>query len=265
MPESTQNTKGVDLPVGFETVPEEDFQAREALTTARVKMLLKTSWFGTMATRLPLVNADAWLNTAATDGKYFYYNSKFINMLKPGELIFLFGHEVLHNVYDHLGRSKQNKHNPMLSNIAADYCVNRDLRDNRIGTFITTVPALYDRKYDGKSMEEVYDSLYENADKIDIEDLVNKLLDKHLDGEEGEGGGKPEEDANGNLVSKSRPKYTQEQKQEIRDKIKESLLQSAAGASAGEMPAGVKRIIKDLTEPKMTWQELLNMSIQSTI
>jgi predicted metal-dependent peptidase len=127
MPKSTQNTKGIDLPVGFETVPEEDFQAREALTTARVKMLLKTSWFGTMATRLPLVNADAWLNTAATDGKYFYYNSKFINMLKPGELIFLFGHEVLHNVYDHLGRSKQNKHNPMLSNIAADYCVNRDL------------------------------------------------------------------------------------------------------------------------------------------
>ena len=44
---------------------------REALTTAPVKMLLKTSWFGTMATRLPLVNADAWLATAATDGKYF--------------------------------------------------------------------------------------------------------------------------------------------------------------------------------------------------
>jgi predicted metal-dependent peptidase len=267
MPKSTENTKNIDLPVGFETVPEEDFQAREALTTARVKMLLKTSWFGTMATRLPLVNSDAWLSTAATDGKYFYYNSKFINMLKPGELIFLFGHEVLHNVYDHLGRSKQNKHNPMLSNIAADYCVNRDLKDNRIGTFITTVPALYDRKYDGMSMEEVYDMLYENADKINIDDLVEQLLDEHLDGEDdGQGdGGKPEEDANGNLVSKSKPKYTKEQKQEIRDNIKESLLQSAAGASAGEMPAGVKRIIKDLTEPKMPWQELLNMSIQSTL
>jgi predicted metal-dependent peptidase len=264
MDKGTANTKNIDLPVGFETVKEEDLQAREALTTARVKMLLKTSWFGTMATRLPLVNADAWLPTAATDGKYFYYNSKFINMLRPGELIFLFGHEVLHNVYEHLGRSKQNKHNPTLANIAADYCVNRDLKENRIGTFITTVPALYDYKYDGMSMEEVYDSLYENADKIDIEDLVNKLLDEHLDGEEGEGGGKPEEDANGNLVSKSRPKYTKEQKQEIRDQIKESLLQSAAGAGAGEIPAGVKRIIKDLTEPKMPWQELLNMSIQST-
>jgi predicted metal-dependent peptidase len=264
MDKGTANTKNIDLPVGFETVKEEDLQAREALTTARVKMLLKTSWFGTMATRLPLVNADAWLPTAATDGKYFYYNSKFINMLRPGELIFLFGHEVLHNVYEHLGRSKQNKHNPTLANIAADYCVNRDLKENRIGTFITTVPALYDYKYDGMSMEEVYDSLYENADKIDLEDLVNKLLDEHLDGEEGEGGGQPEEDANGNLVSKSRPKYTKEQKQEIRDQIKESLLQSAAGAGAGEIPAGVKRIIKDLTEPKMPWQELLNMSIQST-
>ena len=267
MPESTANTKAIKLPVGFETDPKEDHDAREALTTARVKMLLKTSWFGTMATRLPLVNADAWLATAATDGKYFYYNSKFILMLKPGEHIFLFGHEVLHNVYEHLGRSKQNKHNPKLSNIAADYCVNRDLKDNRIDTFITTVPALYDRKYNGYSMEEVYDELYENAEKIDIEKLVDQLLDEHLDDEGDNTGssGQPEEDENGNLVSKSKPKYTKEQRQQIRDNIKESLLQSAAGASAGEMPAGVKRIIKDLTEPKMPWQELLNMSIQSTL
>ena len=142
---------------------------------------------------------------ALTDGKYFYYNSKFINMLRPGEHILLFGHEVLHNVYEHLGRSKQNKHNPTLANIAADYCVNRDLKINRIGTFITTVPALYDPKYDGYSMEEVYDELYENADKIDLEDLVDQLLDEHLDSEEGgKGGGKPIEDENGNPVSKSK-------------------------------------------------------------
>ena len=269
-PRGTENTKDIKLPVGFETDQREDAEAREALTTARVKMLLKTSWFGTMATRLPLVNADAWLATAATDGKYFYYNSKFILMLKPGELIFLFGHEVLHNVYDHLGRSKFNKHNPTLSNIAADFCVNRDLKEQRIGTFITTVPALYDRKYDGMSYEEVYDDLFENAEKINLEELVDQLLDEHLD-EEGDsaGGGdsnsEPQEDENGNLVSKSKPSYTKEQRQEIRDQIKESLLQSAAGASAGEMPAGVKRIIKDLTEPKMPWTELLNMSIQSTL
>ena len=122
MSKGTANTKDIKLPVGFETDKKEDLEARERLTTARVKMLLQTSWFGTMATRLPLVNADAWLPTAATDGRYFYYNSKFILMLRPLELIFLFGHEVLHNVYDHLGRSKDNKHNPQLANIAADNC-----------------------------------------------------------------------------------------------------------------------------------------------
>ncbi len=264
MSKGTANTKDIKLPVGFETDKKEDLEARERLTTARVKMLLQTSWFGTMATRLPLVNADAWLPTAATDGRYFYYNSKFILMLRPLELIFLFGHEVLHNVYDHLGRSKDNKHNPQLANIAADYCVNRDLKLNKIGEMITTVPALYDPKYDGWSFEEVYDYLYSNADKIDIDDLVDKLLDEHLNDESGKGNTKPVEDENGNLVSKSRPSYSEEEKKKIRDEIKESVIQSAGGG-AGHLPEGVQRIIKDLTEPKMDWRELLNMSIQSTV
>lgn len=76
MPNTTANKKDIpQLPVGFETVPAEDYEAREKLTTARVALLMKAPWFGNMATRLPLVNADEWLPTAATDGRYFYYNS----------------------------------------------------------------------------------------------------------------------------------------------------------------------------------------------
>ena len=153
MTTTTVNKKDIQIPVGFETDPYEDEEAREALTTARVGLLLKAAWFGSMATRLPLVNADAWLPTAATDGRYFYYNSKFILMLRGKELEFLFGHEVLHNVYEHLGRCKDNLHDPQLGNIAADYAVNRDLVEARIGEMITTVPCLYDRKYKGKSYE----------------------------------------------------------------------------------------------------------------
>ena len=41
---------------------------------------------------------------------------------------------------------------------------------------------------------------------------------------------------------------------------------SAAQASdAGNIPAGVKRIIQNLTEPKMDWRELLRMQMESTI
>ena len=266
MTTTKQSKKDVDIPVGFETVPEEDAQAREKLTTARVALLLKATFFGTMATRLPLVNADAWCPTAATDGRYFYYNSKFINMLREKELEFLFGHEVLHNVYDHIAATKLLKRNPTLSNIAQDYIINRDLVINNIGELITTVSALYDRKFDGWSSDEVYDHLYENAEKIDIDQLADMLVDEHLDDQEGEGsGGQPEEDENGNLKSKARPKYSEEERKKIKDEIKESLINSAKQSGSGNMPAGVKRIVQELTEPKMDWRELLAMTIESTV
>ena len=273
MSTTTANKKDIpQIPVGFETIPAEDAEAREKLTTARVGLLLKASWFGSMATRLPLVNSDAWLPTAATDGRYFYYNSKFINMLKVKECEFLFGHEVLHNVYEHLGRSNDNKHNPQIANIAADYAVNSDLIHARIGTQMTTVPTLYDHKYKGWAMEEIYDYIVDNAEKIDIEDLVDQLLDEHLDGEDSNGSGdgnddgKPTEGKGGNLESKSKPKYNEEDRKKIRDEIKDALINSAKTCeNAGELPGGVQRIIKDLTEPKMDWRDLIAQSIESTI
>ena len=127
---TTANSK-VDLPVGFETDKAEDDLAREKLTTARIRLLFREPFFGNLATRLELVNADSWLPTAATDMKRFYYNSKFVNMLDPGHLEFLFGHEVLHCVYDHLGRT--GKRDPRLANIAADFVVNADLVHHKIG------------------------------------------------------------------------------------------------------------------------------------
>jgi len=72
-----------------------DREVREQLITARVGMLLRASFFGNLATRMKLVNADEWLTTAATDGRNFYYNSRFIKMLCPREIEFLFGHEIL--------------------------------------------------------------------------------------------------------------------------------------------------------------------------
>ena len=70
-----------------------DGLARDKLITARVALLLKHSFFGNMASRLRLVNADEWCSTAATDGRNFYYCSKFINSLTVKNLEFLFGHE----------------------------------------------------------------------------------------------------------------------------------------------------------------------------
>jgi predicted metal-dependent peptidase len=242
--------------------PKLDREVREKLITARVGLLLRASFFGNLATRLKLVNADEWCPTAATDGRNFYYNSRFIDMLRPKEVEFLFGHEVLHCVYDHFGRRGDRDH--QLFNVANDFAVNGDLKKHRVGEFITSVPCLYDSKYEGMSSEEIYDDLYKNAEKINMSDLIDKLLDDHLDGDGN--GGDDEEDEDGKKNGKGRPKMSAEERQKIKDEIKEAVLAAAAASDgAGNLPAGVKRLIQDMTAPKMNWRELLRMQLESTI
>ena len=236
-----------------------DRKVREKLITARVGLLLKASFFGNLATRLKLVNADEWCGTAATDGRHFYYNSRFIEMLRPKEIEFLFGHEVLHCVYDHFGR--RNERDPQIWNIANDYCVNADLVEHKVGEKITSVPCLFDPKYKGLSSEEVYDDIMKNVKKISLDELLNQMLDEHLDGEgDGEGNG------DGDNKGKGRPRLSEEEKRQIRDEIKEAMLAAAQTVDgAGNIPAGVRRMIKELTEPQLNWRELLRMNLESTI
>jgi len=249
------NTLAEKAKVKTVTNPQVDAAARDKLVTARIGLLLKAPFFGNLATRLQLINADEWCGTAATDGRRFYYNSEFINKMPLKQVEFLFGHEVLHVVYDHMGRRESR--DPKIMNIAADYCVNGDLMEQRVGEKIPV--GLYDNKYNGWSAEEVYDDLMQNANKIDINKLAEMLLDEHLDGE-GEG-----EDGDGDKDGKGRPRLSEEEKRQIRDEVKDAVLQAAQAAGAGNLPGGVKRMIKDLTEPQISWKELLEQQIQSTI
>lgn len=240
------------------TDPKIDAQARERLVTARIGLLLRQSFFGNLATRLTLTNADEWCSTAATDGLKFYYNSRFIMMLKPKEVEFLVGHEVLHVVYDHMGR--RGDRDPQIWNIADDYCVNADLKRHKIGQFITTVPCLYEQKYDGKAAEEVYDDLMKNVQKIDINNLLDQMIDDHMDGEDGEGDGDGDQPGKG-----KRPKMSPEERERMRQEVKQAIINAAQSAEAGQLPLGVERLIKQATDPIMPWRELIQTNLTSAI
>ena len=232
----------------------------EKLTTARVGLLLKAPFFGNMATRMKLIEADEWCPTAATNGRNFYYNTEFVKKLSVKKLEFLFGHEILHCVFDHFGRV--GSRDRMLSNIAQDYAVNQILVDERIGEKITEVQICYDNKYRGMAWEEIYDELYAKAEKIPMEDLLKQLgdlLDEHIN-EDGSAPGKE-----GDKDSKGKPGMSKEEAQAIKDEIKEAMIQAASAAGAGKVPAGIQRMIKDMTEPKISWRELVNQEIQSII
>ena len=230
----------------------------DKLITARVGLLLRHPFFGNLATRLKMVDASDWLGTLATDGRNFYFNYGFVNKLTPKEAEFGFAHEVLHNVFDHMGR--RDSRDPQLSNIAADFATNQILKDERIGTVPSFIKIFQDDKYRGMSYEQIYDDLYEKAEKIDIGSL-GELLDEHLDGEGDDGDEGEDGDQEGK--GKGRPRLTAEEKKQIRDEIKEAMVAAAQSAGAGKIPAGVQRMIKDFTEPKMDWRQLLRMNIQS--
>ena len=236
----------------------------EKLVTARVGLLLRHPFFGNLATRLELVDSSDWCSTLATDGRKFYYSNEFVNKLTPKQAEFGFAHEVLHNVFDHMGR--RDGRDPTLSNIAADYAANQILKDERIGEVPDWIKIFQDNKYRGWSYEQIYNELYDKAEKIDLSEL-GELLDEHLDGEgdddsSGSGNG-DEEGPEGK--GKGRPKLSAEEKKKIRDEIKEAMVAAAQAAGAGRIPAGVARMISDFTEPKMDWRQLLRMSIQSIL
>ena len=236
----------------------------EKLTTARVGLLLKAPFFGNMATRMKLTDASEWCPTAATDGRGFFYNKEFVEKLSVKKLEFLFAHEICHAIFDHFGRKGSRHHT--LSNVAQDYAVNQILVDERIGEKITEVDICYDPQYRGMAWEEIYDKLYEQADKISMEELLEQLgdvLDEHLE-VEGEGGGEGNDGKDGK-EGKGKPKISKEEAQRIKDEIKEAMIQSAQAAGAGKVPGQIQRMIKDLTEPKMNWREVLRMNIQSIV
>lgn len=230
----------------------------EKLITARIGLLCKQPFFGSMATRLTIIRDDE-MKTAATDGRNFFYNLEFIAGLSVKETEFLFGHEVLHNAFEHHIRkefpdsieainedstiSKKSRHH-MLWNIACDYAVNEILIDASIGERIEDT--LYDEKYKGKCAEEIYEDLLKNADSIDIDELADMLLDEHLSD-----------------LEKKGKKYTESEKQTIRNEIRENLLSSAQ--NAGSLPKGLDRLVKHITAPQLSWKDELRMDIQSTV
>ena len=251
-----------------EQLEEMRVEVLDRIIVARVGLLLRHPFFGNMATRLRILAADDWLPTAAVDGRNLYFNTQFFNAMSNKEIEFVVAHEILHMVFDHLGRREER--NPMLYNIAADYIVNNLLVRDRIGETPKIVDCFQDFKYEGWTSEEVYEELFKEAEKNGEEFLkqLGEMLDEHLDneGEDGEGeDGEEGKDGKGNSVSKRPAKYSKEEMKKIKDEVKEAMINAAQAAGAGNTPAGVQRMIKELTEPKMNWRELLRQQIQSTI
>lgn len=242
--------------------------AMEKIVTARIAMLMKFAFWGNLATRLLLKEEkDGWCKTAATDGRNLYFDSEFINGLTDRQTVFVVGHELLHVVFEHVGISGRCVgHDKMLSNIAADYVVNDTLIQEKLGDHIgefISKDKLLDMTKDSKTMGTLYDPKYKNWSYEQVyEDLINDPrvekfsaqgiaigFDQHPDGS-GENG---------------EPEISETELSALKDEIREAILSAAQTVGIGNVPGNIKRLIGELTEPKMDWRELLNAFIESQV
>ena len=231
--------------------------AKEKLVTARVKMLFKQPFFGNIACRLQLIDVtdEGWCGTAAVDGRNFYYNADFVNKLDLDETVFLVGHEVGHCVYEHFLR--RGSRNPQIWNMAGDYKINAMLVREKIGRLITTVKPLYDPKFESDDWwtENIYDQLIADGT------APQETLDVHLDVE---GEGDSNEGSNGKDAS-GRPIILKDDAKAISDELKNAIIQAAQSVGAGNVPGDIRRMIGELTEPKMDWRQMIRVTLESNL
>jgi predicted metal-dependent peptidase len=226
--------------------------AEERITQSRVRLLLTKPFFGQLAVRLKIEEAD-YLPTAATDGRKFLFNREFVNSLTDPMLDFLVGHEVLHCVYDHM--QARGDREPQLYNAAADYNINMTLVEQNVGEPITEDKLgggkiCLDWKYQGWNSYEIYDHL-----KVNRKDA--KGMDVHLEeikpGDEDGKGGK-------GLGAE----LSEEEKKALADEIKQAAIQAAQNAGM-DVPDSVKRMINELIAPKMDWRDILRTQLESSL
>jgi len=241
-----------------------DDKVIEKIATARVGLLINKPFFGQLATRLVLKDATDWMPTAGTDGRYFYYNRDFIESLNKEEMLFLFGHEVFHNVYAHM--SRRGSRDARLWNCAADFVINLELVEHKVGKLIHhpgKIEPCYDTRFKGMSTEEVY-AILEKEQEQGKGDANQDSFDVHIDPNSGKasGAGKEEGDEEGGSGSGPVP-MTEDERRMLQEEIKHAVMNAAKAQGAGNLPAGVKRLIGNLEEPKMDWRQILTQELLS--
>lgn len=167
-----------------------DDAANLAVMKASVHLLLNEPFFGQLVSRLELElvggedDPDTWCKTAATDGKYLYFNRDFVLKCTMDELCFAMGHEVLHCLFDHVGR--RNGREPKLWNCAIDFIVNYCLDQAKIGKMRPNW--LLDKRFtDDMSAEEVYWILKKHSTEYEID--FEGQFDEHMDAANDDAGG----------------------------------------------------------------------------
>jgi len=221
----------------------------DKLKKAKTKLVLTSPFFGCLLLGCN-ITADESVETAATDGLDIFYNPNYIKTLKYEEIMGLLAHQVGHKMFLHASRKQVREEK--LWEIATDYVINHILTEDNL-----VLPAgfLHNSKYAGKTSEEVYKLLEEEANndqeknKSERDDAIEQAID-----------GKTAPDH-----LKKPPQQSAAERIEAEAEIKTQMAQAAQMAKqAGKLSESLAQFITEQLQPKVDWKKQLREFIMET-
>lgn len=222
--------------------------------TSRMRILCEYGFYGILLTHMRF-SIDEGCDTAYTDGERIAFSPDFIDQLSDPEIDFVLMHEILHVALQHCFRTSDR--DPQTFNIACDIVVNSNIKHSRgdkdsaitlrrYGTAMHLTPD-GDEGYE-YTAEEVYEMLVDHCKKHNVAVNPDAGFDEH------DKWGKPRAGAG---ATNNEDGYLSDLwGQRVMDAAKAAEAMDAVNGR-GTVPAGVDRLIGELTNPTVDWRTVL--------
>lgn len=212
------------------------------MAAARTRLILDKPFFGALALRLALVEAD-WCRSTWSDGKSLYYNRSYIDKLALEHTQFVLSREAMHCALLYFYR-RGHRSRGLWEN-ACDYAVNPLLLNDGLKAPPDTIIA---PEFDGMTAEEIYPLLRDEAGR-------QQQSRDHAD----------EDSAPQPARGPSEPRLSQSEAETLAIKWRQRLAAAAQQASqAGRLSAELAAVIDFMLQPKLPWRSLLAQHLSAT-
>jgi len=218
----------------------------QKISQAKAKLLVEYPLFGTIASKLKIVQNDD-IQAFKSDGTTLEYNNDFFSEISLAEMEFVFANGAMHASLAH--ESRKNGRSGWLWQLSTDYAVNDMLVENGLER---PYQAHYSKRFCGLYAEEIYAELKEDILRDELEYEADDADDVQND--------KNEQKENSQESSK-----TDEIEQD--DSLSEELFEEFAKAvlemeeKRGELPTSLERFFDLKLDAKIDWRDELRVAL----
>ena len=218
----------------------------EKISQAKAKLLVDYPYFGTIASRLELVQNDD-IQAFKSNGIKLEYNSDFFDEIELSEMEFAFANGAMHASLAH--ESRKSGRSGWLWQMATDYAVNDMLVENGMDR---PWQATYSKRFSGLYAEEIYAELKDDILRDELEYEADDIDDVKNDS---------------NSDEQSQEHSHEPERIEQDDLLKEQLFEEFAKATLDaemkkdELPDGLERFFDLSKNGKINWRDELKAAL----